>query len=62
LVRPGLLDPLESRDQQEEEECQDLMVPGVRKEAPVTGAGWEGQDQKEILEMLANLVHLVCRV
>ena len=53
---------MESRDQREGEECLDLMVPGVRKEAPATEAGWEDQDQKAILEMLANLVHLVCRV
>ena len=54
MVLPALLDPLESRDPLEAEECLDLMVPGDRREAPGTEGEWADLDRKGILEMLAN--------
>ena len=44
------------------EECQDLMDPEVKKVLLVAEAELDQKDQREILEVLASLDHLVCRV
>ena len=44
------------------EECQDLMDPEVKKVLLVAEAELDQKDPREILEVLASLDHLVCRV
>ena len=62
MVLPALLDPLESRDPLEAEECPDLTDREDRREAPETEAGWEDPDRRETLEILESLATLACRV
>lgn len=49
-----LLDPSESRDLLEAEECLDLTDRGDRREAPETEAEWEEMDPRETLEILES--------
>ena len=44
------------------EECQVLMDPEVKKVPLVAEAELDQKDPREILEVLASLDHLVCRV
>lgn len=62
MVLPALLDPLESRDPLEAEECPDLTDREDRREAPETEAGWEDLDRRETLGILESLATLACRV
>lgn len=62
MVLPALLDPLESRDPLEAEECPDLTDPEDRREAPETEAGWEDLDQRETLEILESRAILAYKV
>ena len=62
MVLPALLDPSESRDPLEAEECPDLMDRGDRREAPETEAGWGDPDRRETLGILESRATLACRV
>jgi hypothetical protein len=62
LVLPALLDPSESPDPLEAEECPDLTDRGDRREAPETEAEWEDPDRRETLEILESRATLACRV
>lgn len=62
MVLPALLDPSESRDLPEAEECPDLTDREDRREALETEAGWEDPDQRETLEILESRAILAYKV
>ena len=62
MVLPALQDPSESRGQQEDEECPDLMDREDRREAPETEAGWEDLDRRGTLEILESRAILAYKV